>query len=328
MRVALLPGCAQQVLAPEINEATIRLLTRHGCEVVVARGAGCCGAPRPSHGPRGALGFATRQHRCLDARDRRAAGSTPSSSTPRAAARRSRITASCCATDPAYAEKAAQISALATRCERVDGRARRSSAGDRDRAARRLSLRLLAAARPEACTRAPKALLAAAGFSVVEVPEAHLCCGSAGTYNMLQPELAGRLRDRKVANIESTAPDIVAAGNIGCITQIAGGTVFPWCTRSNCSTGRPAAQCRRHCRATARAPSNPPPDPPLKGRERMRWAHRAVESSPPPEGEGQGGAASAESFCAQCSLESALPRRQFRHHDRQAQHGEADERRR
>ncbi len=75
--------------------------------------------------------------------------------------------------------------------------------------------------------REPKALLAAAGFVVREVPEGHLCCGSAGTYNLLQPELAGRLRDRKVRNIESVAPQAVATGNIGCMTQIAGGTGIP-----------------------------------------------------------------------------------------------------
>jgi glycolate oxidase iron-sulfur subunit len=75
--------------------------------------------------------------------------------------------------------------------------------------------------------REPKALLSAAGFTVKEVPEGHLCCGSAGTYNLLQPELAGRLKALKVANIESTRPDVIASGNIGCMTQIAGGTGIP-----------------------------------------------------------------------------------------------------
>ena len=73
----------------------------------------------------------------------------------------------------------------------------------------------------------PKALLAQAGFVVLDPPEGHLCCGSAGTYNILQPEIAGKLRDRKVENIERVAPDIIAAGNIGCITQIASGTSLP-----------------------------------------------------------------------------------------------------
>ena len=89
----------------------------------------------------------------------------------------------------------------------------------------------------------PKHLLRDAGFIVLDPPEGHLCCGSAGTYNLLQPEIAGRLRDRKVANIESTAPDLIAAGNIGCITQIAGrNRRCPSCTRPSCSTGRPAGR--------------------------------------------------------------------------------------
>jgi glycolate oxidase iron-sulfur subunit len=75
--------------------------------------------------------------------------------------------------------------------------------------------------------REPKALLAAAGFTVVDVPEGHLCCGSAGTYNLLQPELASALRDRKLANIALTRADLIAAGNIGCITQLAGNAPVP-----------------------------------------------------------------------------------------------------
>jgi glycolate oxidase iron-sulfur subunit len=75
--------------------------------------------------------------------------------------------------------------------------------------------------------REPKALLTAAGFAVKEVPEGHLCCGSAGTYNLLQPTIADRLKARKIANIESTKPDIIATGNIGCMTQISGGTGIP-----------------------------------------------------------------------------------------------------
>jgi glycolate oxidase iron-sulfur subunit len=74
---------------------------------------------------------------------------------------------------------------------------------------------------------APRDVLSACGYTVKEVPEAHLCCGSAGTYNILQPEIADRLRARKVLNIEKTAPDVIAAGNIGCITQIASGTGIP-----------------------------------------------------------------------------------------------------
>ncbi len=76
-------------------------------------------------------------------------------------------------------------------------------------------------------TALPQALLRQVGFDVVAVPESHLCCGSAGTYNLLQPEVAMQLRDRKVANIESTVPDVIAAGNLGCMVQIGSGTQIP-----------------------------------------------------------------------------------------------------
>ena len=76
-------------------------------------------------------------------------------------------------------------------------------------------------------TRDPKEMLSKSGFVVKDVPDGHLCCGSAGTYNMLQPQLARALRDRKIATIASVAPDVIAAGNVGCITQIAAGTDIP-----------------------------------------------------------------------------------------------------
>ena len=90
-------------------------------------------------------------------------------------------------------------------------------------------------------TAEPKSLLQRAGFTVVEPAEPHICCGSAGTYNMLQPEIATRLRDRKLGNLRATGADVIAAGNIGCITQLGGGGV-PWSTRSNCSTGWPVVR--------------------------------------------------------------------------------------
>jgi glycolate oxidase iron-sulfur subunit len=225
-RVTLLAGCAQRVLDPEINAATIRLLTRHGCEVVIAEGAECCGA-LVHH-----MGLEDRAHaqakRTIDAWWRaQEAGALDAVV----------VNTSGCGTtvkdygfmlraDPAYAAKAAKISALA-----------------RDVTELMAEIGLDGAAAPEkltvayhsACslqhgqqiTAQPKQLLARAGFAVRDVPEAHLCCGSAGTYNMLQPELAGRLRARKVKNIERVAPDAVAAGNIGCLVQIAGGTRLP-----------------------------------------------------------------------------------------------------
>ena len=225
-RVALLNGCAQQVIAPGINEATIRLLTRHGCEVVVAAGAGCCGALVHHLGKTEASHAAAKAN--IDAWTREIDGAGLDAII---------VNTSGCGTtlkdygfmlrsDPAYAGKAAAVSALA-----------------RDVSEVMAELGLGAVAAPTGLTVAyhaacslqhgqqiraePKALLTAAGFMVKEVPEGHLCCGSAGTYNLLQPEIAGELKARKVANILSTAPDLIAAGNIGCITQIASGTGVP-----------------------------------------------------------------------------------------------------
>jgi glycolate oxidase iron-sulfur subunit len=223
-RVALLAGCAQRVLAPEINEATVRLLARHGCEVVVAKGAGCCGG-LTHHMGRPALGFARTN---IDAWTRELEQGGLDAIVIN--------TSGCGVTvkdygymlreDAAYAGKAAHIAALAKDIAEVMSEiplARHAGAvGGRVAYHAACSLQHGQKLRKE-----PQALLAKAGFIVLEVPEAHLCCGSAGTYNMLQPELAARLQERKVANIESLRPDMVAAGNIGCIEQIARATSLP-----------------------------------------------------------------------------------------------------
>jgi glycolate oxidase iron-sulfur subunit len=220
-RVALLAGCAQTVLAPEINAATIRLLTRHGCEVVIARGAGCCGA-LTHHLGQGGLGFARAN---IDAwtnqpdLDAIVVNASGCGTTVKDYGHMLR-------TDPAYAAKAARVSA----------RARDISEVMAD-----IGLRVpthptgLRVAYHAACSlqhgqqikTQPRALLAAAGFHVLEVPEGHLCCGSAGTYNLLQPEIATALRDRKLDNIATTAPDVIATGNIGCMTQLASAATVP-----------------------------------------------------------------------------------------------------
>ena len=223
-RVAILNGCAQRVLAPQINEATIRLLTRHGCEVVVARGAGCCGALTHHLGQ--ISNDAARANILAWDREIRVGGLDAIV-----------INASGCGTtvkdygfmfreDPALAGPACAVSALARDITELMSelglRPPVVATGQRVAYHSACSLQHGQQVRAE-----PKRLLAAAGFEVVDVPEGHLCCGSAGTYNLLQPEIAGQLRDRKVANIERIAPDLVAAGNIGCITQIASGSRLP-----------------------------------------------------------------------------------------------------
>jgi glycolate oxidase iron-sulfur subunit len=229
MRVALLPGCAQKVLAPEINEATIRLLTRHGCEVVVATGSGCCGSLAHHLGQEtAALGFARSN---IDAWERERLGGGLDAIV---------INASGCGTtvkdygfmlreDKAYAEKAARFAALAKDVTEVIetlglSRPTPDVAISKRRVAYHSACSMQHGQRLHA---GPKALLAAAGFEPMDVTEGHLCCGSAGTYNLLQPEIAAALRDRKLANIAATRPDLVATGNIGCITQLAAGCDVP-----------------------------------------------------------------------------------------------------
>jgi glycolate oxidase iron-sulfur subunit len=226
-RVALLQGCAQQVLAPRINQAAINVLTRHGIEVVLVKDEQCCGALTHHMG-----------------RDDDALSRARANVTAWMAEADSRgldailVTTSGCGTvikdygymlreDRDFAGPAAKVSALARDItEYLAGLELKSQAslqGD------------LVIAYHSACslqhgqkiTALPKELLSKSGFVVKDVPESHLCCGSAGTYNLLQPDIATRLRDRKVANIASVKPDMIAAGNIGCMMQIAGGTSVP-----------------------------------------------------------------------------------------------------
>jgi len=223
-RVAVLASCVQKVLLPAIDDATMRLLTRHGCEVVVAPGSGCCGSI-VHHMGRDALDFARTN---IDAWTREIETGGLDAII---------INASGCGTtvkdygyllreDAAYAAKAAQISALARDVSEFMAvlglKPAAVATGQRVAYHSACSLQ-----HGQHITAQPKALLAKAGFKVLDVPEGHICCGSAGTYNMLQPELADALLDRKIRNIESLRPEIVAAGNIGCITQIGAGTGIP-----------------------------------------------------------------------------------------------------
>jgi glycolate oxidase iron-sulfur subunit len=214
-RVALLMGCVQSVLEPSINAASIRLLTRLGFEVVVSSEEACCGSLTHHMG----------KEKDALARARRSIDQWVKADVDAII-----ITASGCGTtvkdyghmlrlDPAYAEKAKAISAKTKDITEFLHALKLDPVTPSGR---------LRVAYHSACSMQhgqkiklePKALLQKAGFEVVDIPEGHLCCGSAGTYNILQPELARKLRNRKVANIEMVAPDIVATGNIGCIVQI------------------------------------------------------------------------------------------------------------
>ena len=225
-RVALLQGCAQQVLAPRINQAAVNVLTRHGIEVVLVRDEQCCGALTHHLGHDGdALARARGNIKVwLEEAERGGLDAIL-------------VTTSGCGTvikdygfmlreDRDFAGPAAKISALAKDITEYLAGIDLSPSGQHGD---------IVIAYHSACslqhgqkiTQAPKELLSKNGFVVKDVPESHLCCGSAGTYNILQPDIASRLRDRKVANIAALKPDMIAAGNIGCMVQIASGTSVP-----------------------------------------------------------------------------------------------------
>ncbi len=224
-RVAILTGCAQPVLDPGINAATIRLLTRLGIEVVVPEGEGCCGALVHHMG---------REAQALDSARRNVDVWTRE--IDKGGLDAIVITASGCGTtikdyghmlrlDPAYAEKAKRVSALAK-----DVTEYLSTLDLPVQDKKNLTVTYHSACsmqHGQQITMAPKILLKNAGFTVRDPAEGHLCCGSAGTYNIMQPEISEKLKARKVKNLEATRPDIIAAGNIGCMTQIGSGTAVP-----------------------------------------------------------------------------------------------------
>ncbi|MBV1862792.1 MAG: glycolate oxidase subunit GlcF [Rhodobacteraceae bacterium] len=223
MRVALMTGCAQRALDTDINDATIRLLTRLGCDVVIARGQGCCGALTHHMGKVDAShGSAARNIKAWCAEmDNEGLDAVVIN------------TSGCGTTVKDYGHMFAQ-DPLAGDAARVA-----AIAFDVSEVLMRLDLpegkQNLQVAYHAACSlqhgqqikTAPKTLLKRAGFAVVEPRDAHLCCGSAGTYNLMQPEISGQLKERKVKTLEAKQPDVIAAGNIGCMMQIGSGTQVP-----------------------------------------------------------------------------------------------------
>ncbi|HTV89989.1 MAG TPA: glycolate oxidase subunit GlcF [Stellaceae bacterium] len=222
-RVALLPGCAQQVLAPAINEATVRLLNRLGAEVVVAPESGCCGALEHHLGSEAAALARARANIDAWERARLEGGLDAVVANASGCGTMLKDYGFLLRTDAAYADKAALIAGLARDVSEVVAELGLPQLAGGTHRGRRVAYHSACSLQHgQKIEREPKALLAAAGFHVVDVPEGHLCCGSAGTYNLLQPELAARLRERKLANLAATGAAVVAAGNIGCIAQLAG----------------------------------------------------------------------------------------------------------
>jgi len=230
-RVALMTGCAQKALNTDINDATIRVLTRLGCEVVVAEGAGCCGALTHHMGK-------TAESHATAAKNIRAWAAEMKGGGLDAIVIN---TSGCGTTVKDYGHMFRQDAALAEDAAAVAGIARDVSevliellpeGADAFTAQEAEQVRV---AYHAACSLQhgqqiktfPKDLLKRAGFKVVEPADSHLCCGSAGTYNLMQPEISGQLKARKVQTLEATRPDMIAAGNIGCMIQIGSGTDVP-----------------------------------------------------------------------------------------------------
>jgi len=223
-RVALMTGCAQKALNTDINDATIRLLTRLGCEVVVTEGAGCCGAlthhmgkTAESHGAAGKNIRAWASEMDGDGLDAIVINTSGCGTTVKDYGHMFR-------NDPLAAD-AARVAGIAKDVSEVLMDLDLPAGADQE----------LTIAYHAACSLQhgqqiktfPKDLLKKAGFKVVEPSDPHLCCGSAGTYNLMQPEISKQLRDRKVRSIEAKKPDIIAAGNIGCMMQIGSASDIP-----------------------------------------------------------------------------------------------------
>jgi glycolate oxidase iron-sulfur subunit len=218
-RVALMLGCVQEVLAPSINLAAIRLLRRHGVDVVVVKDETCCGALVHHLGKEEAARDYARRN--IDAwtavmREKLVDAIV--------------VTTSGCGTmvkdygnilsrDRGYAERAAYVSSLARDItefiEQMGLMPPMMWTGLRIAYHAACSLQ-----HGQKLDALPLSLLDQAGFNIVEIPEGHLCCGSAGTYNLLEPDLAAELRERKLRNIASVKPDAIATANIGCMMQL------------------------------------------------------------------------------------------------------------
>ncbi|WP_296763338.1 glycolate oxidase subunit GlcF [Sediminimonas sp.] len=224
LRVALMTGCAQRALNTDINDATIRLLTRLGCDVVVARGAGCCGALTHHMGK-------TDESHATAARNIRAwAGEMDGEGLDAIV-----INTSGCGTTvkdyghmfrhEALADDAARVSAIAMDVSELLAQLDLPEGG-----APGMKVAYHAACslqHGQQVKTAPKDLLKRAGFTVVEPADSHLCCGSAGTYNLMQPAISKQLKDRKLRTLEAKSPEVIATGNIGCMMQIGSGTEVP-----------------------------------------------------------------------------------------------------
>jgi len=228
-KVALLTGCVQRVISPQINDSTIDILNRHGVEVIVPKEITCCGSLNHHLGKEDLahksfvnninFWFKCYEERNLDA---------------------ILVTTSGCGTtlkdyghifrddpDKDLRKKAKIISSLAKDVTEYLGKNIKLNFVEKDKKFKIAYHSACSMQHGQKLHSQPINLLKKTGNEIVEIPDGHLCCGSAGTYNLLQGEMASELLVRKVSNIDKVKPDFISTGNIGCITQISSGTKIP-----------------------------------------------------------------------------------------------------
>ena len=228
-KVALLTGCVQRVISPQINDATIDILNRHGVEVIVPKKVDCCGSLNHHLGKEEIAHksfinninswFKWYEEKKLDA---------------------ILVTTSGCGTtlkdygyifrdhpDKEFRKKAKIISSLAKDVTEYLGKNIKLNYVKKDKKFKIAYHSACSMQHGQKIHNQPMDLLKKTGNEIVEIPDGHLCCGSAGTYNLLQDEMAAELLKRKVSNIDKVKPDFISTGNIGCITQISSGTKIP-----------------------------------------------------------------------------------------------------
>jgi glycolate oxidase iron-sulfur subunit len=228
-KVALLTGCVQRVISPQINDSTIDILNRHGVEVIVPKEITCCGSLNHHLGKEDLahksfvnninFWFKCYEERNLDA---------------------ILVTTSGCGTtlkdyghifrddpDKDLRKKAKIISSLAKDVTEYLGKNIKLNFVEKDKKFKIAYHSACSMQHGQKLHSQPINLLKKTGNEIIEIPDGHLCCGSAGTYNLLQGEMASELLVRKVSNIDKVKPDFISTGNIGCITQISSGTKIP-----------------------------------------------------------------------------------------------------
>ncbi len=228
-KVALLTGCVQRVISPQINDSTIDILNRHGVEVIVPKEITCCGSLNHHLGKEDLahksfvnninFWFKCYEEKNLDA---------------------ILVTTSGCGTtlkdyghifrddpDKDLRKKAKIISSLAKDVTEYLGKNIKLNFVEKDKKFKIAYHSACSMQHGQKLHNQPMNLLKKTGNEIVEIPDGHLCCGSAGTYNLLQGEMASELLVRKVSNIDKVKPDFISTGNIGCITQISSGTKIP-----------------------------------------------------------------------------------------------------